>query len=438
MSLDDIVNISITAQTQSVSRAGFGTPLIAAHHTNTVGARVETYSTLEEMVAAGFLVTDPAYLAAAALVAQNPRVTRWKVGRRDLPATQTKKFTPLSTAQGLVYTITVTSQTGVVTVATYTVQPADTIALITAGLQAQLNAIAGITATDNSTDVDVAVDTAGELWSFTSLNAELEILSTNADPGIATDLAAIVAEDDDWYGLLMDTKSEAEINAAAAFIETRRKLFVAQTSDTGCKQAATTTDIMSDLKAAAYGRTAALFHEDDRAFADAAWMGKQFPKTPGSTTWAFKTLAGITVSPLTTAEKTAIEGKFGNHYTLVGGLNITFEGKVAANEYIDTVRFIDALERGMQEDVFAVLASNEKVPFTDTGVGLVVSTVKGRLTQGILDGGLAADPAPVVTAPKVADVPPASKVARTLPDVNFTGVLAGAIHKTVITGVISV
>ena len=57
---------------------------------------------------------------------------------------------------------------------------------------------------------------------------------------------------------------------------------------------------------------------------------------------------------------------------------------------------------------------------------------------GILDGGLAADPAPVVTAPKVADVAAADKVARRLPDIDFTATLAGAVHEVVISGVISV
>jgi hypothetical protein len=51
---------------------------------------------------------------------------------------------------------------------------------------------------------------------------------------------------------------------------------------------------------------------------------------------------------------------------------------------------------------------------------------------------LSSDPAPVVTVPKVADISAGNKTTRTLPDMKFTGTLAGAIHKVIITGVVSV
>ena len=55
-----------------------------------------------------------------------------------------------------------------------------------------------------------------------------------------------------------------------------------------------------------------------------------------------------------------------------------------------------------------------------------------------LTGVLAADPVPIVQAPLVADIDPADKAARILPDITFQATLAGAIHKLVITGVLSV
>ena len=438
MSLDQLVQVNISTLTASVARASFGVPCLAAFHTNTVGDRVETYGTTQEMLDDGFLLTDPAVLWALALQAQNPKVPLWKIGRRDLAHTQEKRFTPSSVAAGLVYTIEVESHDGTITSVSYEVQGGDAVLDITAALQTSLDAITGITATDNATDVEVVVDTPGEIFGYTGLNRELAMLGINADPGIAADLAAIIADDPSWYGLNLDSKSQAEINGAAAFIESEIRLFIAQTSDSGCKDAGDSTDIMSDLKAAAYARTASIYHEDDRAFADGAWMGLQFPKTPGSSTWAYQTLAGITVSPLKTSDEVAIDGKFGNRYTVILDNNVTFEGKVAANDFIDIVRFVDSLRAGLQEDSFALLLNNEKIPFTDPGAATIQAAVEGRLGLAVESGGLAADPAPVVTVPLVASVSVANRVARTFPDVNFTATLAGAIHKLIINGVITV
>ncbi len=69
---------------------------------------------------------------------------------------------------------------------------------------------------------------------------------------------------------------------------------------------------------------------------------------------------------------------------------------------------------------------------------MVKSVLNGALKDGVRAGGLAADPAPEVTAPAVADVDAVTKGDRILPDVKFSGTLAGAIHNLVIDGTLSV
>lgn len=437
MPLEDVVQVNITTQTQSVARANFGVPLIAAALVPFVGGRTREYASLTEMTDDGFSVNHPAYLAAAKLVSQNPRVPRWKVGRRELPYTQIVRLTPTDTAVGLVYSVRVLEPDGTETTVTYTVLLGDTIADITAGLQPGLDAIPDLVAVDNGTDVTVTA-TIGKLFAFIELNKGLLIQDLTADPGIATDLAAIEADDGAWYGLIIDSASEAEINAAAAWVEAVVKLFIARNGDSAVLDSGSTTDIAADLEASAFARTALLFSENHRGFADAAWMGRQFPKTPGSSTWAFKTLSGVTVSRLTAGQESAVLGKNANIYTELGGVNVTREGKSGSGEFLDVTRLVDSLRASIQEDVFSALVNNDKIPYTDSGVAIILGLLRGRLNLAILDGGIAADPAPVVTAPKVADVLPADKIARTLPDVNFTATLAGAIHKVQIEGVISV
>ena len=113
-------------------------------------------------------------------------------------------------------------------------------------------------------------------------------------------------------------------------------------------------------------------------------------------------------------------------------------GTVASGEYIDVVRGRDWLSTRLAEDVFGLFASLEKVPFTDQGIALVETAVRGVLQEGVNAGLLSSNPAPVVTVPKAADVSALNKASRMLPDVNFTATLSGAIHKAEINGTISV
>jgi len=231
--LDSIVNLTITTTTQSVSRAGFGTPLLVAYFsTLRFAARTKVYSSLTEMVSDGFTVNDPAYLMASAVFAQNPKVSQVKLGRRALAPSQAATFTPVNLDEGYVHQIVVRSPDGTTTTCSYTNDATATVAEATAALQTALDAIAGLTATDNSTNVSVVADTAGDLFFFdVPSDGGLTIKNTTTDPGIATDLAAIYAADPDWYGMAIDSNSEAEINAAATWILSNgRKLFVANCS----------------------------------------------------------------------------------------------------------------------------------------------------------------------------------------------------------------
>ena len=441
MSIDDVVSISISTETVSLSRAGFGTPLVAAADVPFVGARVRTYGSTVEMVADGFLISDAAVLAGLKFESQNPKVPEWKVGRLDNKWGQAVDLTVGvgGDAENLVHTIEVEAHDGSVTQVSYTVLLADTIADVVTALTALLDAITDLSAGAASPDVNLTADLNAQLFAFRGLNKELSIKTVTTDAGIAADLAAIVAEDDDWYGLILDHKSELISNPAAAFHETNKKLMVIAHSDTEITDGAVSDDIFSDLKASAFARTAGIFHEDDRAFADAGWMGKQFPKTPGSSTWVYQTIAGLKASVLTTAQQNAIDDKNGNYSHTLKGVNVTRkQGIVFAREFIDVVRFTDELGVRIQEDVFAALVNNEKIGFTDAGVTIITGVVDARLDQGIIQGGLADTPAPTVTAPLVANVPVADRAARRLPDIAFTGTLEGAIHTADIAGVLSV
>jgi len=273
----------------------------------------------------------------------------------------------------------------------------------------------------------------------------LKIADWDDSNPLADELDAVEEFDADWYCLLLETALEADILAAAAWIEAKRKIFIAKSSDAGCFDPAVTNDVLSDLKAANYDRTATIVKKNGVTdHPDAAWAGLSLPRDPGSISFKFKSLAAVTVDSLTPNEKLAVirneagTGKNGNTYTRVGGVNITEEGNMASGEFIDVMRGVDFIHARVQERIYFQLVNLPKVPYTNAGVNIVVNEIKAVMETAIAQSILRADPAPTVTAPDVQDIDPIDRANRVLPDVKFEGQLAGAIHKVRILGVVTV
>lgn len=436
MSLDDIVSLTITAATATPTRPGFGTPLLAVSKVPAGwgAARVRTFAKLSELTDAGFLTTDPVYAMATKLASANPRPKNFKVGKRATVPSQSVKLQVLSAVQGTVYTVTVQGAP-----ITYTVLAAATTTTVATALAALIDALSTVAATSATDTITVTPTVAGTLIDFAGMNGELSLFDNTADPGIAADLAAFQTQDSDWYGLALDSNSKAEILAAAAWVEANKKLFVANSADAAVRDAVSTTDVAYLVKAAGYKRTGVLQSAGQLlSYSGLAWMSEEFPFDPGGRTWAYKSLAGVTVDNLSAGQTAAIEAKNANHYSPVAGLSVTQTGKAGSGEFLDNTRGIDWLESEIKIQVFALFANNGKIPYTDKGVGLVVSAISAVLREAVRKGLLADDENLFVRAPKVSEVDSVSRAGRLLPDVQFGGRLAGAIHSTKIAGTLSV
>lgn len=262
----------------------------------------------------------------------------------------------------------------------------------------------------------------------------------SGDADVAASLNAIMSEDNSWYGLLVDQAMASDYDDIAAWVEANKKIFIFWTTDANTPDGTKATDPASVLKTAGYDRSAVIFHtapSTGNDYPDAAWMGEGFPYDPGTSTWAYKTLKGVAADNITPAKETALQNKNCNYYSEVGGVNITQEGKVASGEWIDIIIGTDWIEARLRENVFSALVNNRKIPYDDTGITLIEGLVKGVLNQAAAAGILQADSI-VVTVPRYADIPQSDKLARNLPDVKFTALYQGAIHRTTINGTISV
>ncbi len=444
MSLQDLVNLTITAKTSAPTRLGFGIPLLLCYHAVSPDLLIPC-STPQAVVDAGFTTTSAAYKAAQVAFSQNPRPAQVIIGKRTRAFTRVVRLVPIDVTQGHVYTFTVVDIDGTETPIEYVIPGAATVASICAALVTLIDAITGVAATPvlvSAVAVAVAVTcAAGEIFDLKNLPSprRLEIQDKTTDPGIASDLADIELEDGtSWYGVCLDSQSPAEIAAAAAWVEARRKVMICNTTDTEVLKSATTTDVGSVLKTAGYARTSLLFSRSQiQSYSALGWVGCQLPKDPGSSTWKFKKIKGCPSDTFTDSQITGMRAKNVNFYNVVGGLAITEEGYSAAGEFIDITHGVDWLYARIQEAVFGLMASVEKIPYTNKGVDSITAVILGVLERGVKAGLLVAGTA-VVTAPKVEDVDVALRAIRKFPDIAFSATLAGAIHSVDIDGIVSV
>lgn len=446
MSLDDIVNVQINLKSSAPTQAGFGRPLIAGYHTR-FPERARLYKNADDMLVDGFTVNDHLYKLAQAVKSQRPSPKDFKIGRCALPPTQIIHLTPTVTTQGFVYSGKILGPGGEQSF-TYTVGAAATAKIIVEALAPIIEALADVTCTEDDTKLIVTSSAAGKILQFVELVPELNVFDATVNPGIETDLAAIYAYDSDWFGLLLASNSEAEINAASTWIETKRRILCFTTADFGAKDPGTTTDVLSDRKGVDAFNATGWYHHKVGSLLAAAIMAQRLTKVPGSDTWAHKEIAGEEATSvhangtqyLTAAQEAAVQTKNGNVYTPLGGKGNTFPGKVSGGDYVDAVRYIHFLFARIQEAVIGVLQGSEKIEYTDDGVAAIRSVIMALLighTKAPYNA-LAKDPAPTCTFPRVADIGTADKANRILPDGEFTARYSGAIHAVNLTGNISI
>jgi hypothetical protein len=442
--LDAIVSVQISLNTAAVQRGNFGTPLIASPLAS-FSELVRTYTSYNDAVSDGL---PPLLLTALSdAFAQTPHPTQIKVGRLSVASVA---ITPISAVANSVYGLMLgTTPISVTAAAT------PTTSTIATQLAAAINTAAvGVTAVAAAAIVTLTFTSA--IVPVTTFNkVQWDLIVPSATAGIlATDLAALVGADTGWYVLLMTERTKQRVLDAAAWTETQEKMFITASSEAAILDPASTVDIISQLKAAQYFRTAISYQANALTeYPDVAWASRVLTIQPGAETWALKRLASVTPDNLTATQRNTI---MGDGTTTVGKGGNTFEfyqpqialtnpGKVAAGEWMDIIRFRDYLKNLIQTNMVQLMINRDKVPYTDGGIQLLGTNLKASLRTGQQVGGIAPDevnadgtPNPgfnttIPLAAEVDDVTKASRVAY----FKFNARIAGAIHVADIQGALS-
>lgn len=438
-----VVSVNIVLGTRSPQAENFGIPGVFCNAPYFGGRLYELSSEgLAAMVTDGFTITQRGYKIVESMASQSPHADQVLVYNRTALTTSVVDLTPLVTTEGAVYAFTLT-YAGVESDITYTVGAAATVNVICDAIEILIDAstagIAGAAvAPDNATATKLTFTgaTAGEPVMISGFNpAMLTVRDTSADAGIATDLTAAAASDE-FYRFVIDSFSEAENNAAAAWAEANKKRFFAHSADTTNIADAAGTGVGKDFATAAYNRAVVVHSNDMPSSAAACLIARQSALDPGTSGYAFKELTGVAADNLTSSHLSNAAGKNVLVYGLDQGSPHTFFGKAASGRSLRIQDAIDLLDARVAEAVLATFLSNEYIPYSDAGFAQMESAVRGVL-MAFLAQNIILREGLIVTVPKAASASSADKIAGRLNSLKFSCIMPTDLLKVVINGVVS-
>lgn len=452
MAISDIIAVSIAISDSAPKAPAFDTPLIVAKAPY-VGVRLYTCdaSGLASMATDGFPTYSRAYQMMTRLAGQSGGVGSAYIFARTTQHTPTLDLTVdiAKTRVGQILSFDISYQgvtsTISVTIATNTVNAI--LDLVETAINASTAGLAGLTVTpDNATatKLTITTDTTGEFCQIDlGGDPSFSLEDTGADGSLAAQLTAaagLIVDDaplsDLFYGLLIDSYAETEINLAASFAESNSKIFLGIAPDQEILESGQTDDIASDLKGSGYNRSAVCFSRNMTSDWAAGWLGQMLGQTPGSATWAFKQIAGADADVLSATHFSAARSKRAGLYTTDRGISHTWDGFAASGRYFDITHGVDFLKSDIETRVYQLLLNQPKVPFTATGLAQVEAQIRGALTAAEASG--LVTPGWTVTMPDLATYSSVDKAARILRTVNFTATLQGAVHSVTVAGVLTV
>lgn len=283
---------------------------------------------------------------------------------------------------------------------------------------------------------------AQKVFSQSPTPTTFKVARKGADEALNVAMNEVVQFDNDWYFLTAHTHKTDDIIALAEWAEANKKLYFTSYSGSEAYDPQVNSDPGSKVYLASYDRTTLVYSATAEKFPECAWLGKQCTTVEGTTTWAFKTLSGVTPDNLSDNQIQVLmgtstkRGKGYNVYTYTAGQNITFDGRVASGEFIDVIRGADALESRIRERVYSLFVNQGKVPYNAVGAAQIESCIRGVLSDFNTRGFIEADY--TVTVPNLREADVNLRANRIAEGFSFTANLSGAIHYVSIHGTLSV
>lgn len=314
------------------------------------------------------------------------------------------------------------------------------------GGMTQVGIAAAVDATDGATHADVAATVAGTWFAhtfgtddggpLTSAQMTVEDRTTNPGTTLETDLDTIRAADGDWIGLeVADAQSEAQIADAADWCLTNDKGYIPHTIDSAVASSATT-DIASDLEGEENPLAMVFYHRNGMGYFPGARLWGKALSMPVGTTFALKTLAGLSPDvTLTSTERAHLESKNVTYYSTIGDAARTWGddggGKAASGRFLDLSIYSLYTNTQVQLSTLSAISVEPELPMDNGGGSTIKAAIEAVLAAGVRNRKLRDV---VVTVPDVDDLPEEDRAARLFSGIEWDAVYIGATHRGRIRG----
>lgn len=448
--IKDTVRVNITNDTLRLAEKGFGTTLLITGYSH-MEDRCKVYSEPAEMLADGFLTTDEAYKKALVLMGQARTPLHFMVGRylqavnakqvikfSDTPASGTFK---LGVGKNMTGDIAYDATTSAIQTALQNLTEITSVTVVRPNLA---TIEVEFTGTDGKKAWELLTTDVTSLGPSLTAVVEHEVYGS-AKEDILDCWNAIKNENDDFYSVITTSDvTDTDALDLAEVVETDVKFFMYLTHEDDVVNSSynesAPADLPSKLKNLSLTKTAVVYSSSSVVgkYIDAAIIGLQLTKVPGSSTFMYKNLVNTSPATLTTQQRNNLRSKNCNFYESQGGRAIFKDGKVGSGEWIDIIIGIDYLSTRMSEVVYGGISIVEKVDFDENGGMIIESLIFTALVNYGVNNNFIIDESIVIIIPDVTTIPAQEKADRILKNVKFRAKLKGAIHIVEIDGSLSV
>ncbi len=184
-----------------------------------------------------------------------------------------------------------------------------------------------------------------------------------------------------------------------------------------------------------YDNTFVMYHTDPMAYAAEALTVIMSYKIGGKTA-KFKTIQGVKECEITRTQLAELNKNAIFTYIEKLGVLQTTEGKMLSGEYIDVVLSEYWIRFRLEESLQRLALINDKIPYTDKGIGMLVGETEKVLSRAV-DRGIVEEGQYRIDYKLRKDVPSNEVALRKYNYVLWIAMLQGAIHKGPISGILT-
>ena len=293
--------------------------------------------------------------------------------------------------------------------------------------------------------------TKGEVTTIKTYNVSFDgtsyvpgLIVSDTTPAIssAAETVTNALNTDGWYVVCAAGVPENEYTQIAELVETQKKMF----AYTFLSQ----NDPVEDIFFRSQGWCGLINDNDlpldvpvENSYLHVGAVAKCLSFPAGSETWAFKQLAALHPTDISSTTKKILTDGHSNFFAQYAGRNITMNGQVRSGEWIDVIRGRDWLHNDMQLRIFNLMLLRPKIPYLNTDIATVENAMKASLNAATGRGIVAPDefdadgnliPGFTTSVPNAASLTATQRASRVLTDCKFTARLPGAVHVAEING----